>query len=207
MTLKRTAFLRKPPDVDRLTVTLLRARKCLICFTRFTPDRENVTWCGAECGYLVSQQELAKKDRIADRAKREAMKDRGDHIEAAQTAFNAWVRARDADLPCICCGKFSTSKASIGGKWDAGHYLSRGSHPHLRFDERNVFKQRKGCNRPGGTTAASFRLGVIKRIGLEAVEALESTQGYCKWTIEELIEIKNEYRAKLRALTNSRTSA
>lgn len=212
MTLKRTQWLRKPPDAARLTVTVttLRSRKCRICFTRFTPDRKNVTWCGVECGALVAQEALAKKqradekariaaDRVETKARKQALKRRADYIKDAQTAFNAFVRARDAALPCICCGKVEVSHATKG--WDAGHYLSRGSHPHLRFDERNVFRQRKGCNRPGGTTAASFRLGVIARIGLAAVEALEADQTPRKWTVEELQQIKVTYRAKLKALT------
>lgn len=177
----------------------LKSRKC-ICGVTFLQSRMGQQVCSPKCAYDLVAANKAKAERKADRVRKDAMKDRGDHIAAAQTAFNAWVRARDADLPCICCGKFSTSTAGIGGKWDAGHYLSRGSHPHLRFDERNVFKQRKGCNRPGGTTAASFRLGVIARIGLAAVEALEADQTPRKWSVEELQEIKAHYKLKLKQL-------
>jgi hypothetical protein len=83
---------------------------------------------------------------------------------------------------------------------DAGHYLSRGSAEHLRFNENNVFGQRKNCNRPGGTTRAAFRAGVIARIGLAAVEALEADQTVAKWTIEDLKAMKKAYQAKLKEL-------
>lgn len=156
--------------------------------------------CGAECGQAHMEAEKARKLKRERQQGLAKLKRRADYLKEAQTAFNAWVRLRDDALPCICCGKFSDSTAGVGGKWDAGHYLSRGSHPHLRFDERNVFKQRKGCNRPGGTTAASFRLGVIKRISLEAVEALESDQAERKWTVPELQAIKLDYTARLKQL-------
>jgi hypothetical protein len=45
-----------------------------------------------------------------------------------------------------------------------------------------------------------YRRGLIRRIGLEAVEALESDQEPRKWSIAELAEIKATYRAKLKQM-------
>ena len=83
---------------------------------------------------------------------------------------------------------------------DAGHYRSRGSAPHLRFDERNCHAQSKKDNRYLSGNAVDYRIGLIARIGLEAVESLESDQTPRKWTIEELKAIKAEYRQKLKEL-------
>lgn len=199
MTLARTEFKRKAPAVEPKR----RIRKCAVksCRQPFEPRSMTHKCCGATCAADFAISERVRKERKERQEGLQKLKRRADHMEDAQKAFNAWVRARDAALPCICCGKTEVSNTGVGGGWDAGHYLSRGSHPHLRFDERNVFRQRKGCNRPGGTSAAAFRLGVIARIGLAAVEALESDHTPRKWSIEQLIEIKNEYRARLRALT------
>ena len=49
-----------------------------------------------------------------------------------------------------------------------------GSAAHLRFDERNAHAQRKVCNRWGAGRAVDYRIGLVARIGLAAVEALES---------------------------------
>lgn len=145
----------------------------------------------------------AKVQRAEDRKRREAIKTIPQLIAEAQREFNAYIRARDAGKPCICCGKpFEANKP--GGSMDAGHYLSRGAAGHLRFNENNVFGQRKNCNRPGGTTRAAFRAGVIERIGLEAVEALEADNTVRKWTADELREIKRTYAAKRRELENTR---
>jgi hypothetical protein len=171
--------------------------------------------CSYDCTVALTAQKAAKAERAAERvakraaaldrketrAKLDAMKSRPKWLLETQAAFNAWVRARDlnAGYGCIDCGKpFEPNKP--GGSVDAGHYLSRGSAPHLRFDERNVFAQRKNCNRPGGATREAFRAGVVARIGLAEVEALECDQSVKKHTAEELRGIRDDYRARTRRL-------
>ena len=89
---------------------------------------------------------------------------------------------------------------SRGGDWDAGHYRSTGSAPHMRFDEANCHAQLKQCNRYGGGRAVDYRIGLIARIGLDEVERIEADQTVRKWTIPELREIRDEYRRKAKAL-------
>lgn len=208
--MKRTAFLRKPTDAARLTVKVpakepkVRTRKCAIkeCRLPFTPRSMTHKVCSPMCGMAFIELERHKKERKERQEGLAKLKRRADHLAEAQVAFNAYVRARDAHLPCICCGK-DTDGESRGGVWDAGHYRSRGSAPHMRFVENNVHRQLKNCNRYGAGNVVGYRIGLIARIGLAAVEALEADQTPRKWTVDELIAIKNEYRAKLRALTNS----
>ena len=129
----------------------------------------------------------------------ESIKTIADRIAEAQAACNAYIRARDAGKPCICCGK-PMEPQKAGGSMDAGHFRSRSSAPQLRFDEDNIFGQRKNCNRPGGTTYAAFRAGVVARIGEERTAAVEAANFTHKWTHEELIEIRAGYIAKRKAL-------
>lgn len=138
-------------------------------------------------------------EREADRARRDRLKTRSEWLKEAQAAFNAWVRARDAGLPCICCG-VPMGDGRPGGAVDAGHYRSTGSAPHLRFEEDNCHAQRKVCNRFGAGRAVDYRLGLIERIGLERVEALEADQTPRKWTIDDLKAIKKKYQEKAREL-------
>lgn len=147
----------------------------------------------------------AKAERAADKAKMEKYKRRPAYVADAQTAFNAYIRERDKDMPCICCGSVKVSGAAAlhGGGWDAGHYISRGHASHLRFDERNVHKQRKGCNRPGGSNRQKFRAGIVARYGEQYVaelEALEYTPPTRDLTKEELVAIKETYQRKLKEL-------
>ena len=46
-----------------------------------------------------------------------------------------------------------------------------------------------------------YRAGLIARIGLAAVEALEADNRVHHWTHDELRAIRDEYRAKLKQLT------
>lgn len=141
----------------------------------------------------------AKVERASIRARKEAIKTIPDYIKEAQIAFNAYIRARDADKPCICCGR-PLGDGDVGGAFDCGHYRSTGSASHLRFNEDNAHAQRKQCNRWGAGRAVDYRIGLVARIGLEAVEALESDNAPRKWTREGLIEVRDTYRAKLKKL-------
>ena len=182
------------------------SKVCKTCRTRFDPEPLGAIVCSQECAgsFAVSKRGKAEKvasikERKADRVKLDGMITRGQWITKAQASFNAYIRARDAGKPCICCGRMKDSNA-IGGTWDAGHFRSRGSAPHLRFDERNVHAQLKFCNRYQAGNMAGYRLGLIERIGLEALEALESDQTLRKYTLEELKAIRADYQARTKEL-------
>lgn len=182
-------------------------KPCKVCGKPFTQSRPMQAVCGIRCATAVPKLERRKAvvDRKQTKARLEAMKPLSYWVRQTQSVFNAWVRARDlaAGYGCIDCGRpFEPNKP--GGSVDAGHYLSRGSAPHLKFDERNAFAQAKSCNRPGGATRSDFRAGVISRIGLEAVEALEADQTVKQYRVDELKAIRNDYRARLRALNKGK---
>lgn len=144
-------------------------------------------------------QEARKQERAQDREKRKALKTIPDLIKEAQIEFNAYIRARDAAQSCICCGK-PLGDGDVGGAYDCGHYRSTGSASHLRFSEDNAHAQRKHCNRWGAGRAVDYRIGLVARIGRENVEALEADNTPHKWTREELIAIRDQYRAKTKQL-------
>ena len=143
----------------------------------------------------------AKAVRAADRTRKARLKTRSEHIAETQAAFNALVRYRDRNETCISCpAVLATLADQPGGGYDCGHFRSRGSAPHLRFDFRNAHGQCKKCNRYRSGNAADYRIGLIGRIGLAAVEALECDQTGGDWTIHGLIAMRADFRAKLRAL-------
>jgi hypothetical protein len=185
---------------------MARCPYCLEVYQRKRMEQKSCEnpQCALAAGRALAaklQAASEKKARAGFRVRKEQAKTTARLKAEAQAAFNAFIRARDikAGHGCIDCGKpFEPQKP--GGSIDAGHFLSRGSHPNLAFDERNVFAQRKNCNRPGGATAADFRLGVIGRIGLAAVEALEADTTPRRYRADDYRRIRDEYRAKLRAL-------
>lgn len=184
-------------------------KACKQCGTQFAPARPLQAVCSPICAARLVR--VAKREKTAQKAKerksirerKEAIKRKPDLIREAQTAFNAYIRLRDHGLPCICCGAAFAS-GSVGGAFDCGHYRSTGSAGHLRFNEDNAAGQSKHCNRWGSGRAVDYRIGLIKRIGLERVEALENNNDIHKWTKEELRDIKARYVAKLKELKCSK---
>ncbi|MFA9439424.1 recombination protein NinG [Uliginosibacterium sp. sgz301328] len=186
----------------------VKPRKCANkeCRQEFIPARSFQKAHSIECAIKLAEQDRERKARVAlhhqranDRKRAEAIKTVPQLIKEAQIAFNAWIRARDAGKPCICCGRYSSGETR-GGDWDAGHYRSRGAAPHLRFNEDNVHSQLKQCNRYGAGRAVDYRLGLIARIGIARVEALEANNEPHKWTRDELRAIAATYKAKLKEL-------
>jgi hypothetical protein len=180
-------------------------KHCKVCGGLFHPRNSMAAICGPVCATKYAKSlgkeraVKAKQERAQTKARKEKIKRIPDLIKEAQVAFNAYIRARDAGRPCICCGQ-PLGEGDLGGAYDCGHYRSTGSAQHLRFDERNAHAQRKQCNRWGAGRAVDYRIGLIERIGLAAVEALEIDNRVHKWTREELIAIRATYKQKLKEL-------
>ena len=176
------------------------------CRSSFIPQRLGQAVCSPKCALATVEVQKAKEKKSLAQAgrreikvRKEALKTRGDHMREAQQAFNEYIRTRDqaAGHLCISSGK---SLDWSGNAVDAGHYRSVGSAPHLRFDERNCHAQSKQDNRFLSGNAVDYRIGLIARIGQEAVDALESDQSVRKYTVDEIKAIKAEYRAKTKEL-------
>lgn len=178
-----------------------KPKQCAMCHREFWPRSSLHSVCSQRCA-MKKLKAKAVEEKAELKARKEAIKTLPQLKREAQIEFNAYIRARDARKPCICCGK-PLGENSPGGAFDCGHYRSVGSAPQLRFDERNAHAQRKQCNRWGAGRAVDYRLGLIARIGLEAVESLEQENEVKKWTRQELIEIRATYRAKRKALEST----
>ena len=171
--------------------------KCKFCKKEFTQFNSTISVCGYQCaiewGKLHPKKTSIKRvnSEIKSEAK-EKLKTQAQLRNPIKLHFQKWVRMRDIKEPCISCG---TNEA----KWDGGHYLKAEIYSGVIFDERNVNKQCSYCNQYLDGNTAAYRQGLIKKIGLEAVEALEDLANETrtkKWTIEELQTIKNKYKIK-----------
>lgn len=106
----------------------------------------------------------------------------------AQSTFNAWIRVRDAELPCISCGRHSTLQA--------GHFYSSGHFKSLSFNEDNVHGQCVRCNHFLSGNLIQYRESLIKKIGIERVKKLDylsKQRGANKLNRFYLIEIIENY--------------
>jgi len=122
------------------------------------------------------------------------MKDRSVALRAARKEFNAYIRLRDKDEPCISCGRHHQ------GQYHAGHYKTKGAHPELEFNELNIAKQCAPCNNHLSGNIVNYRIRLIDKIGLDKVEWLEGAHEPKKYTVDELWAIRDEYKEKLKEL-------
>lgn len=191
---------------------MIKVKTCSICREKYRPISSLQKVCSVPCAIEYTRRQAAKRDKASakdkrkeTRVKREELKTRSDYLKEAQQAFNAFVRVRDAGQPCISCGTDGAEDALTGGYWDCGHYRSTGAAPHLRFIEANAAKQCKRCNRRLAGNAVAYRVGLVARRGLEVVEALEADNTIRRYTKEELIEIRDSYRAEVREMKRAMT--
>jgi len=194
--------------------TTPRPKKCKECGTKFQPRGSFDKVCESmDCklafGLKVAAKSKAKReraeriqqqvDRKIIRMKKDDLKTRREWMVDAQRAFNAFIRLRD-QLKGYACISSGRPLDWSGNGVDAGHYRSVGSAPHLRFNEDNCHAQSKKDNRYGAGCAVDYRIGLIARIGIKRVEALEADQRPRKWSIEELKQITTTYKQRLRDL-------
>lgn len=189
------------------------------CREWFHPAFQNQTWCCAECGTVIA---LAKRDKDRQNAIQVAERRRKDEAQQerrslkvrklavqplshfhkqTQAAFNEYIRTRDAAEPCISCGRHHE------GKYDAGHYRTRGASPSTRYDETNCHKQCVPCNQHLSGNIENYTPRLIEKIGQEAFGRLMGLHPVIKWTREELQELARHYREKTRELRRHQEAA
>ena len=180
---------------------------CKVCRCEYVKSRPLQKVCSPTCAishaHKLSDRKKAKEaaqDRIQTRGKLAAMVTYPQLLKRAQTAFNGFIRARDAGKACISCGRPLGTEPNT---YDAGHYRSVGSAPHMRFVEDNCHGQCKHCNNYLAGNHVEYRKGLIERIGVRAVELIESDQTTRKYTREGLEELARHYRAEARKLTKA----
>ncbi|MBK3479831.1 recombination protein NinG [Pseudomonas sp. MF6751] len=180
-----------------------KPKKCRVatCRASFVPSRMGQAVCSPACALIdgprhapKARKALADIERKDIKVRKEKLKSRADHAKDTQQSFNEWVRLRDADLPCVSCGRHHD------GQYHAGHYRTVAANPAIRFEPLNVHKQCAPCNNHKSGDIVNYRIELVKRIGAEAVEWLEGPHEPKKYTVEQLKAMTAEYRAKTREL-------
>lgn len=184
-----------------LKAKMPKPKTCRVCKAKFTPYSSTTVVCSINCAIKHTEAKNARLEaRRAVIARRElkqakeAIKSRSEWLREAQTIFNKFIRLRDEHNPCISCGRWHT------GQYHAGHYRSVGSSPHLRFNELNCHRQCSVCNNHLSGNIMHYRRGLIAKIGQQAVEQLESDNEAKHYSIDDIKEIIQTYKAKVKEL-------
>lgn len=183
----------------------LRPKKCRVCTETYTPSKPLQVVCSPSCALLHAAKKRERERKALDQIERKAIREakeknkpRSAYMKKAQTAFNAWVRERDADQSCISCGRHHQ------GQWHAGHYRTVAGSPELRFEPLNVWKQCAPCNNHKSGDIVNYRIELVRRIGADAVEWLEGPHEPKRYSIDDLKQIKAKYQAMTRELKRAR---
>ena len=173
----------------------MKIKKCKYCGNEFTPYNSLQKNCfhDACVKSMIAEKELKAWNKKKTKLKHELMT-ASDWLKIAQQTFNKFIRERDKGLNCISCGQKPK-------KINAGHYFSAGGHSNVRFNELNVHLQCEKCNQFLSGNLLNYQIGIEKRIGGERLLQLhELAHVTKKWTIEELKEINETYKQKLKEL-------
>jgi hypothetical protein len=167
--------------------------RCKNCKEKFEPLRFNQKYCmNEECVRVWVETEKQKQWKAKKTRLKKELMSLQDWLKLAQMTFNKYIRHRDKGLNCISCDK-PPKKAN------AGHYFSQGGHSNVRFHEDNVHLQCEHCNSYLSGNLLNYQIGIEKRIGGERLIALhEQAHTTKKWTIQELNEIIETYKKKLK---------
>ena len=149
--------------------------------------------CQWKCAIEFAKNQKIKTVKKEVKEAKLKLKSRSDWLKETQVVFNKYIRLRDQNDGCISCG--STSASS----YHAGHYRSIGSAGHLRFNEHNCHRQCAACNTHLSGNLIRYRLGLIRKIGIQLVETLESDNETVKWSIDEIKLLKAQFSAKIKA--------
>ena len=179
-------------------------KRCKGCREVFTADRPLQVVCSYLCAIDISKKMAAKAvraDKKETKLKLDALQTKPQLVKKAQTAFNAFIRARDYGKPCISCDKpFDPAPNTT----DAGHFRSVSSAVNMRFVEWNCWGQCKNCNTYLAGNVLEYRKRLLKRIGEKELELLENDNVLRKYTKDGLIEIARHYNAEARRLNKER---
>jgi hypothetical protein len=169
--------------------------RCKNCKDKFEPIRFNHKFClKDECIKAFVEEVKTKQWKTTKKRMKEDLKTLQDWLKEAQTIFNKYVRLRDSGLNCISCNKPPLKK-------NCGHYFSSGGHSNVRFDEDNCHLQCEHCNTFLSGNLLNYQIGIKKKIGAQKLlELQERAHLTKKWTIDELKEIIETYKSKIKEI-------
>jgi hypothetical protein len=171
---------------------------------KFEPRTTSQVYCCYEC--LIEdrstetykkaiKQAVMKENKAKIKEWKETTKTHSNWLQELQKVFNQFIRLRDVEQCCISC------KRPLINKYDAGHFLSVGAYPNLRFDEYNVHGQCVYCNQHKHGNISEYTCNLPERIGLEQFESLMNRRKLpLKITIEEIKEQIEYYKKKVNVL-------
>lgn len=164
---------------------------CAVCQEPFKPSKITPV-CSPKCAIEYNKPKNVNKRVKEMRPKAQTY---NELKSTARRYFQQYIRLRDEKLACISCGKTEAAQ------WDGSHFFKAEVFTGLIFDEENCHKACSYCNAYLDGNLIKYREALIKKIGRVSVELLEARADFSrlkKFSREELIEIAETYRNKIK---------
>ena len=185
----------------------IKLKKCKVCRAEFKPFSSVESWCSPQCGYKLSKQRQeakakrdAKEIRKDTRKRKEALKNKSDHLRELQSVINKYVRLTDKGKPCCSCDKPDDGTHQR----HASHYRSVAACSALRFNLKNIHTSCQQCNTTKSGNLLEYRIRLVKRYGPEYVEWLESQNQTARYEVEYLKRFKKIFNKRIRMIEKRR---
>lgn len=175
----------------------LKPKKCRSCKREFFRFNTLEAFCSPACkreGMNVREAEKAARPEKIQLKARGQGKTLSILIQEAQEVINTYAKLRDRGKPCISCGAYFDPDII----WEAGHFRSVGSAPHLRFNLHNIHKQCRHCNQVLSGNRHEYEKNLIIDMGQEKVNRLLCDNQTRNFTVEYCERLKRIFREKTR---------
>ncbi len=176
-------------------------RRCRCCKSYKEADKGKLInggfFCDLDCAVSYAYKNKEKGREIKHKEQKREYNDNklSTRKRAAKEACHLYIRTRDKDKPCICCGE------PLGDDFHAGHFWESGNFSFVRFNENNIHGQKASCNTFKGGDSGFYRVNLIERIGIERVQYLDNNRSNkVKLSVDDYRKIEAEYKQKLKEL-------
>jgi hypothetical protein len=166
-------------------------RMCLQCKDRFRIEEGILTpgnkfFC---CSEHLAAYAIPKQKKVREKAERKDLRERKQKLETRNELYQKLQKlvnqtiTKVRDVGELCC---TCNTTNIGAKFDAGHFLSVGSNPDLRFEPTNIHKQCSvKCNQHGSGMRNEYEKFIVSKYG----------QNHLDWLIGPHITLKERFPA------------
>lgn len=176
----------------------IKDKVCRECGAKFKPYTTTQKCCSRKCTFEHEKKRKEHKEAQKIEAQGQSKKQL---FQTARIVFNAFIRERDKNKKCICCGK------ELGSDYQCGHYFSGGGHASVIFNENNAHAQRFDCNMEKAGNNTEYGIRLEKLIGKDEFELLRAEAYETKsYSIDELLRIIRHYKQQTKALQNEKAN-
>ena len=154
-------------------------KKCAICKKGFKPVQSSLekvcsnSDCRFKYAMMVVEKNRKEKERTAKKEwsktkeiYRANTKKKSNYEKDLEKEINKLCRLIDAGCSCISCNSKDAN--------EAGHFMSVGSMPKLRYHLFNLWVQCRQCNGPKGSNGTIYRINLRSIYGPEFLNNLDS---------------------------------